>query len=76
MLGGDLEEHHACAGAMVGVHQDDCDPINDMWGVDRQRDHPLCCKTHVLLQQGCSYGAAVHDPAAERAVQSCMRTWD
>lgn len=76
MLGGDFEKHHACAGTMVGIHQDDCDPINDMGDVDRQRDDALCWQTHVLLQQGCSYGAAVHDAAAEGAVQSCMGTWD
>ena len=75
MLGGDFEEHHACTRAMVGIHQDDCDPINDMGSVDRQRDDPLCWQTHVLLQQGCSYRAAVNDATAEGAVQSCMGTW-
>lgn len=71
MLDGDLEEHHACPRAMVGVHQDDCDPVNDMGGVDRQRDDPLCWQTHILLQQGCSDGAAVDDATAKGAVQPC-----
>ena len=75
VLGGDFEEHHACARAMVSIHQDDCDPINDMGSVDRQRDNPLCRQTHVLLQQGCSHWAAVDDATAEGAVQSCVGTW-
>ena len=71
MLDGNFEQHHARPRTMVGIHQNDCDPVNDMGGVNRQRDDPLCWQTHILLQQGCSYGAAVDDATAKRAVQPC-----
>lgn len=72
-LDGDLEQHHASPRAVIGIHQRDCDAINDMWLVHGEGDDPLCWHAHVLDEQGCSDGAAEHHATAEGAIQPCRQ---
>ena len=56
---------------MIGVHQGDCDAINDMGLIHRKGNDPLSWHAHVLDQQCCCDGAAEDHAAAEGPVQPC-----